>query len=483
MPDSGFGIILYLMEENTVFKRDEVKTSEIPAQGIPATPTQMWQQTASPHGGGFPLRSIIKGFLGLLIIVLIVFLGITFLLPKFKQTKNETITISYWGLWEEENVMRVVLNDFEKKNPGIKVAYVKQDIKQYRNRVTTRIQGGTGPDILLFHNTWLPQMAPNLLPLSNDVITKDELQKLFYPVVANDLTRKGAIYGVPTGIDTLALFINSEMFKQAGIVPPTNWQDFGAAARTLTVKDETGKIITAGAAMGTFDNITHAPDLISLLLVQNGADINNMTETRESVVDALDFYTSFAKDEGKVWDQTLDPSILAFAKGNLAMYFGYSWDIFVIKQINSQLSFQVIPVPHLPGRNMTIASYWANGVNAKSKYQKEALLLTKFLSQKETMQRLFLEESKTRAFGEPYSRIDLTDSIKDNTLVYPFVVAAKDATSSFFSSDTFDDGINVQMNAYLGNAVRSVLGNTSIETAVDTLTQGVDQVLKQYGEK
>lgn len=378
--------------------------------------------------------------------------------------------------------MRVVLNDFEKQNPQIKVDYVKQDVKQYRSRIITRTENGTGPDVFLFHNTWLPQIISNLLPMPYDVMPKDELQKTFYPVVVNDLTQKGAIYGVPAGIDTLALFINSEMFKQAGIIPPTNWQDFGTAARTLTVKDETGKIKTAGAAMGTFDNITHAPDLISLLMVQNGANINDMVETRESIIDALDFYTSFAKDEGRVWDATLDPSLLAFAKGNLAMYFGYSWDIFAIKQLNPQLSFQIVPVPHLPGRNMTMASYWVNGVNAKSKYQKEALLLIKFLSMKETMQKIFSESSKTRTFGEPYPRIDLADSLKDNSLVYPFITSANDATSSFFASDTFDEGINNQMNAYLGNAVRSILGNTSLDSVVDTLIQGVNQVLQQYAE-
>ncbi len=491
------------MGENTIFQNNTVPSSpqnqEVPpakdekavhtlpiaGQSVPniqGAPTPMWQKTPQQSSGrSFPIKNIFKGLLGLFFIILVGFLGAGFILPRFAQNEKEVVTISYWGLWEGENVIRTILADFEKENPTVKVAYVKQDNKQYRDRVVTRAQNGTGPDVFLFHNTWLPQMVSYLLPLPNDVISKDEFQKTFYPVVINDLIHKGAIYGIPSGMDTLSMFINTEIFQQAGLTPPANWQDFARTARMLTVKDEMGKIRTAGAAMGTFDNVTHASDIISLLLVQNGANIRNIPITKESAIDAFDFYVSFAREGEKVWDETLDPSLLAFSKGNLAMYFGYSWDIFAIKQLNPQLSFQVVSVPHLPGRNTTIASYWANGVSAKSKYQKEAMLLLKFLSKKETMQKLFSESAKTRLFGEPYAHRDLAKSLSDNSLVYPFVEQAKDAASSFFASDTFDDGLNSQMNAYLGNAVRAMLGNTSTETAVDTLANGVAQILRQYG--
>ncbi|MBI2622497.1 MAG: extracellular solute-binding protein, partial [Candidatus Levybacteria bacterium] len=305
--------------------------------------------------------------------------------------------------------------------------------------------------------SWVPQLFDVLLPLSSDVISADAFRKQFYPVAQTDLIKNGAIYGIPLEIDTLSLFINTELFQAASLETPTTWEDFAKSARVLTVKDETGRIKTSGAALGTFDNITHAPDIVSLLFVQNGADIKNLLKTDQASSDALSFYASFASGEGNVWDQTLDPSILAFAKGNLAMYFGYSWDVFTIKAINPNLSFQIASVPHLPGRNMTIASYWAEGVSSKSKHQKEALLFMKFLAKKETQQKLFTEISKTRLFGEPYANKELKDLVKDNQFVYPFVSQADGAVSSFFSSDTFDDGLNSQMNAYLGNAVRSIL--------------------------
>ena len=234
--------------------------------------------------------------------------------------------------------------------------------------------------------------------------------------------------------------------------------------------------------MGTFNNITHAPDIISLLFVQNGVNLYDISKTSQAASEALTFYTAFAMGGSNIWDSTLDQSMLAFAKGNLAMYFGYSWDFFAIKAINPNLAFAIYPVPHLGSQNMTIASYWANGVSVKSSHQKEALLFIKFLAKKETEEKLFTEESKTRLFGQPYARIDLADSLKTNTYAYPFVLQAKDAVSSFFADSTYDNGLNSKMNAYLGKAVESVLGNTSPQTAIDALSQGVAQVLKQYGQ-
>lgn len=53
----------------------------------------------------------------------------------------------------------------------------------------------------------------------------------------------------------------------------------------------------------------------------------------------------------------------------------------------------------------------------------------------------------------------------------------------FFVANTYDNGLNSQMNAYLGNAIRAILGNTSSQSTIDTLAQGVAQVLAQYGQQ
>ncbi len=426
------------------------------------------------------LPKIIKILVGLIVVGLIGFILFGLILPNIGKTSSSQVTLTWWGLWDDSQVMQPVINDFERSNPTIKINYVKQDPTQYSERLLTRIQNGTGPDIFLYHNSWLPMISPVLLPLPSSVITPDEFKKTFYPVIQSDVTSNGAIYGIPMEVDTLVLYTNDALFTAAGVKVPTNWTDFISAARALTVKDTDGKIKTAGAALGTADNITHAPDIVALLFAQNGAKMDDLSSTSQNASDALSFYTSFANDQGNVWDATLEPSLTAFAKGNLAMYFGYSYDYFSLKAMNPALQFTVNPVPHLPGRAMTIASYWVAGVSNKSTHQKEALLFMKYLAQKETAQKIYAEEAKTRQFGQPYARIDLADTLKDNPVLSVVLSQAKDTVSSIFTDNPTDTGINAQMNGYLGNAVRAVLSSTSPQTAIDTLAKGVAQVLQQY---
>lgn len=466
------------VDSGQVFNPAQIQNSNLETSSPEVSPA-----LGPPSSSRFSFLSIgnlIKGIVGILVIAIILFFVLK-IIPGFFNKSNGQVTLTYWGLWEDSPTMQGLISDFERLYPNIKVDYSKQDIKQYREKLTTRIGNGTGPDIFRFHNTWLPMFKMSLLPMPNDVITKHDFSKNFYPVAQNDLIKNGAIYGIPLEIDTLSLFTNTQLLQAAGVSAPTNWQDFIIVSRQLTVKDGSGKIQTSGAALGTFDNVTHASDLISLLLVQNGANLTNLSSTSKQTSDALNFYTSFATGNGNVWDDTLDPSILAFTKGNLAMYFGYSWDYFTIRAANPNLSFGIFPVPHLPGQNQTIASYWAEGVSSKSHHQQEALLFLKYLSQKETEQKLFSTISKTRLFGEPYARVDLSATLKDNPVVYPFVSQADNATSSFFADNTFDNGLNSQMNTYLGNAVRSILNGDSAQSATDTLSKGVSQVLSQYG--
>ena len=478
------------MDENTIFQGQGLTQEQSAYQAGPQPQVPNIQNPPIPpevpvnnSSSSFPLMKIVKLLIGLLAVVFLGIIIFAVVIPALTKNNNQKVTLTYWGLWEDNRIMQSVISDFQRQYPNITIDYSKQDIKQYRERLVTRINNGNGPDVFRFHNTWYPMLSAILLPLPSDTISKSDFIQWFYPVAQKDLIKNGAIYGVPLHIDTLALYINLDSFQAAGLKPPTNWNDFINDSKTLTVKDANGKIKTAGAALGTFDNINHAPDILSLLFVQNGVDLNNIPSTSQKVTDALNFYTSFALGNANVWDSTLDPSLLAFTKGNLAMYFGYSWDYFAIKATNPNLNFQVAPVPQLPSSNVNLASYWVEGVSVKGKHQKEALLFMKFLADKNTQSKLYSEEAKTRAFGELYSRVDLADKLKDNPYVYPFIQQAKTAVSSFFIDGTYDNGLNSQMNTYLGNAVNSLFNNVSPQTTVDTLSQGVSQVLKQYGQQ
>ncbi len=457
----------------------------------PNTPAAVPQPVDPYYGnsqnGGSKIKKILFLFIGLIVLVVLAVGGIM-LIGRIQGSKEpKEVTLKYWGLWDDNTIMQPVISDFERTHPNIKIQYEKQDIKglgQYIERLTTRINNNTGPDIIRFHSSWGLQLKDFLLPFPQEVVTDTKLDTDYYKTVERDLKIDGAYYGIPLGVDTLSMYVNTDLLTQKGLPIPTDWNDiYLKYAPELVVKDQTGKIITPSISLGTFDNISHASDIIAFLLLQNRAVLEDLGgETKDNANDALQFYTSFAEGEKAVWDETLDNSTLAFAKGNLALYFGYSWDIFTIKALNPNLQFQVVPVPTLAGRKNTVSSYWAEGISARSKNSKEAFEFLSYLSTPEVLQKLYQTQSKVRLFGTLYPRKSMAPLLSSNSLVYPFVSQADDAQSTFFSSDTYDgeSGMISQMNVYLGNAVRSINNNTSVQSAVDTLSQGVAQVLSRY---
>ncbi|MDE2589214.1 MAG: carbohydrate ABC transporter substrate-binding protein, partial [Patescibacteria group bacterium] len=132
---------------------------------------------------------------GLLFALIIAVTLIVFIFSKFGGKSNKTVTLEYWGLWEDSGVMQSVISDFERQNPMIKVQYVKEDPKEYADRLLTHIQQGDGPDIFRFHNSWTPMFLSVLSPLTQDTMSAKEFATIFYPVAQQDLVKNGAIYG------------------------------------------------------------------------------------------------------------------------------------------------------------------------------------------------------------------------------------------------------------------------------------------------
>lgn len=407
-------------------------------------------------------------------------------LPFVKKSGGE-VTIKYWGLFEPASVVQPLIAQYQKENPKVKIIYEQQTIQQYRERVQTRITQGTGPDIFRFHNTWVPMMKNALNPAPQDVFSKDTFSKTFFAQAQRDLVADSDVLGIPLMYEGLGLYWNGDLFKNVGFGDaPKNWDELRTMAAALTVKDSTGRIKTAGVSLGRADNVDHFSDILAVMLLQNGVDlkkpISGDPQKDQLAADALDFYTLFAKPSvaERVWDETMENSTAAFAAGRVAMYFGPSWRAFEIKEANPSLNFKISPIPQLPGGKVTWASYWAEGVSQKSAHQKEAWKFLKFLAEKQSLVTQYTEASKLRLFGEPYSRVDLTQGLAGDPFVGAYVTEAPFAQSFHLASNTFDNGLNDRSINFLKDAVNAALKDQDPKRALGTFTQGIEQVREQF---
>src|SRR5699024_2934307 len=85
----------------------------------------------------------------------------------------------------------------------------------------------------------------------------DELLADFSEESIDDVTRNDSIIAVPFEQDLMALFYDIDALEEAGIDPPTTWNEMIAAAEILTTDDKWG--ITYDLTKGAYGNFSFMP--------------------------------------------------------------------------------------------------------------------------------------------------------------------------------------------------------------------------------
>ncbi len=423
---------------------------------------------------------------GIVLFFIIVFGAIFWFFLKdtlFKGGPAEKITLTYWGLWEEKEVYDGVIAEYQKKNPNVTIKYEKMAPADYRDRLLARSKIGTGPDIFRFHNTWIPEIQEVVAPIPQEIMTNEQFEQTFYPIHQKDLKVGDSYYGIPLMIDALVLIYNETLLKQAGLVnPPNVWvgeNDVESAISKLTVRASDDKIITSGMAIGTANNIDHFGEIFAILLILNGGDLKKLDQPEAA--EALELYRKFA--EQNYWNDQMTNSVASFIEGKTAMIFGPTWHVINIKSQNPDIKVKVAAPPKgLNGSVFSISNYWVEGVNKFSKNQEESWKFLKYLSEKETMTKIYEQQAKLRPFGNAYSRRDLAENLKDNEYLSPVIaLASNDKLVSLPVIDrTQDKGLNDSILQYLKNAINETINGVSYSEALKTAKTGIDTVLQQY---
>jgi len=330
----------------------------------------------------------------------------------------------------------------------------------------------------------VPMFKNELDNVPPSFMSASDYSQTYFPVAVSDMTSGTGLVGVPLGYEALTLYVNEDLFAAEGVTPPVNWDDLRDLAKRFT-KTENGQIVQSGVALGRTENVDNWQEILALMMLQNGADLNKPTGILAE--DALKFYTLFANVD-KVWNETLPNSTLFFASGNLAMYFGPSWRYFEIKGLNPDLNFRTVPVPQLPKQtsfepDIAYATYWAEGVWERSVNKDAAWDFLKYLSEKQNLEVLYKNASATRGFGEAYPRVDQKELLADHEILGSIIALADKAQSWYLASRTFDGptGINSLISSYFEDAVNAVNAGTDPKNALETASLGVGQVLTQYG--
>jgi len=316
---------------------------------------------------------------GLLILVFVISFSVGLIVSQKSAYAASKITLKL-GAWAsspaEKKIVQNQIAAFKKLYPNVDVR-ITEIVGDYNQKIQLLMASKTEPDI--FYMDSMPAwqyIAKGVLEPLDYWMKKYNVKTIGYESsLLQPFIYKGKVYGLPKDYNTLVLFYNKEMFKQAGLTqPPKTWQELKEYAKKLT----TGKVV------GLTMNLELAR--IQPFAYQNGGKVFDGTKpvftdpkALEGFKFALDLFKEgickTPKDLGAGWVGD------AFADKKAAMTIEGGWMIpFLNERKIPKDSYGIAELPAGPAGKSTMAFTVAYVMSKNSKHKPEAFKLIRFLT-------------------------------------------------------------------------------------------------------
>jgi ABC-type glycerol-3-phosphate transport system substrate-binding protein len=295
-----------------------------------------------------------------LIIAVLLFAG---LLPSPERntgTAGASGTVTIWGFVPEAD-LRSVFDNFALQYSSIQIDYVEKERESFDEELVNALASGDGPDLAFISQENLFQHKDRFVTTAFESFN----QRLFadsFVQSGNLFLNSSGVAAFPLFADPLVMYYNRTLLENAGIAtPPTTWEEVFALADDLTQFDAELRIEKSAVALGEYQNIRHAKDIIALLLLQLGNPLvsaqaedvyaavvhDPFNPQRNADQTALTFFSEFSNSSNSVysWNKSLPEDRTMFTQGDLALYFGFASEVLDIQRQNPNLNFDVAVIP------------------------------------------------------------------------------------------------------------------------------------------
>ncbi|HEX7714832.1 MAG TPA: sugar ABC transporter substrate-binding protein [Bacillota bacterium] len=235
--------------------------------------------------------------------------------------------MQYTASGSQEETLKAMVDEFQRRNPNIKVKVEVVAFADYFTKLNTAISAGNGaPDVFeLGYENFVTYAAKGVLRNMNDVISRDKSFKpeVFKKLAYDAFKYQNKQYGVPEGFSAVVMFYNKDLFDKAKVEYPNSswtWKEELAAAQKLTD--------TQNGIWGTYAPIQFWE--FYKTIAQNGgsiwsADNKKVTINSKQNVEAFQWMLDKAKEykvSPPLNDDTFsqpDADLNAFKAGKIAM--------------------------------------------------------------------------------------------------------------------------------------------------------------------
>ncbi|MBI2120509.1 MAG: extracellular solute-binding protein [Parcubacteria group bacterium] len=299
---------------------------------------------------------------GIFVIVgVLVFAGVipSPMAEKEAQTNGDLLI---WGVLPEREMSHVLRQNPFSGYSKIRTTYKEHSEASFASDLAEAISSDEGPDIILFPEDLMIRLASKIERFTPEMYSERTFRDTFIEEGELFITPTG-ILALPVSVDPLVMYWNRSMFSNDNIPkPPKYWDEFLTLSPILTKRTDANDILKSAISFGEFRNVTHAKDILALLMIQAGNPVVLIEgDTSSPVVagasslnippgdEAVRFYTDFSDPQKPVysWNRSFPDSKSAFLAQDLALYFGYASELSDIQSKNPNLNFDIAPVPQV----------------------------------------------------------------------------------------------------------------------------------------
>lgn len=413
----------------------------------------------------------------LLIFLFCILIMVTSCGKKDQESAEEKTVLTYWRHFyaTEDRAVRELIQRFENKHPHIRIDYQSMPYQGFREKLFATLQAGRGPDIMNIHNSWVyPFVKTGVVrAVPESVLSADEAGRTCIPLISS-CTVDGVLYGLPVGGGCLALFVNTDHVREAGLDPeirPETWRECEETALKLTKKSGS-KIVRTGFACGGIKSQSWNY-LVEGLFRQNGSRIINRGKTRvlwdsDEGKEAFTWYLSFIR-EHHIFTLDFEKPVNIFMDGSASMIVDLNVIVRKLKEQAPGIAYRIYPLPYRSTK-ATYGSCWANCVTtACSENKKDAAFA--FI-------RHLTSEDSARFWTEATGEIPLYRSVLEDPQfrsahkeLLPFILSMEYAYSSLKKDET------AYKNAIVEAIEKVILRNVPPGTALEQAAEKVNAML------
>ena len=319
----------------------------------------------------------------------------TALLAGCGGSGSRGVTLRFWAMGREGEVVQELITDFEREHPNIHVIVQQLPWSAAHEKLLTAHVGGSTPDVGQLGNTWIPEFAAlrAIEPLDARLAANTPLAaSQYFPGIWDTNVVDSTVYGIPWYVDTRLMFYRSDLFEKAGWKkPPENWADW------LRCMEDVRR---AGAKTAIFlPTNEYTPWIVFGMQAHARMLKDHDTRGDFSGPDykrAVDFYREILKRKlAPVMDGNAIGNVYQeFERGTFAMYITGPWQLGEFRNrlspaMQSSWSVAPLPGPDGPESGLSTAGGSSLVVFRSSKHQDAAWQLVEFLSRPEQQVRFF----------------------------------------------------------------------------------------------